>query len=118
MEGSNVLYIVNFSEPLVVLMGLLIVVLFIILGKEFKKSILPAIPLFLFLILLVIHTVQIIIAQNATDEVKAILMSGIIYDSIYIFLSYISYLWVDDIETKAKNKKSIDNSLDWFWKEI
>ncbi len=112
------LYILDFSDPLIVLMGLLIVALFIILGKEFKKSILPAIPLFLFLILLVIHTVQLLVLPNASDEAKLILTSGIIYDCIYVFLSYFAYLWVDDIETKTKNKKSIDNSLDWFWKEV
>ena len=39
-------------------------------------------------------------------------------EAIMILLSYISYLWVDDIEAKEKNKKSIDNSLDWFWKKI
>ena len=35
-----------------------------------------------------------------------------------IFISYASYLWVDDVETKAKKKKSIDNSLEWFWKNV
>ena len=39
-------------------------------------------------------------------------------DFVFILISFFSYLWVDDIEAKAKNKKSIDNSLDWFWKNV
>ena len=54
-----------------------------------------------------------------TDELNlAIVTKSLGVDAIMIFLSYIAYLWVDDIETKEKNKKSIDNSLEWFWKKV
>ena len=43
---------------------------------------------------------------------------SIAVDFGFIFLSFVSYLWVDDLEAKSKGKKSIDNSLDWFWKKI
>ena len=39
-------------------------------------------------------------------------------DLLFILITFFAYLWVDDIEAKANNIKSIDNSLDWFWKEI
>ena len=110
------MYIVNLSEPLTIVGALMVTLLCIILGKEFKKSILPAIALFLFLTLLVIHTYQ---STVLTDPVfKSIVTVSMCVDACMIFLSYISYLWVDDIETREKNKKSIDNSLDWFWKNI
>ena len=110
------MYILNLSGTYTIIGALMITLLFIILGKEFKKSLLPAISLFLFLILLSIHTFQLTVV---TDEIyKAIISRSMTVEAIMIFLSYISYLWVDDIETKAKNKKSIDNSLDWFWKKI
>ena len=35
-----------------------------------------------------------------------------------ILITFFAYLWVDDLEAKANNKKSIDNSLDWFWREV
>ena len=110
------MYILNLSEPYIIVGALMITLLFIILGKEFKKSILPAIPLFIFLILLVIHTFQSTMLTDA--EYKSIVTVSMGVDACMIFLSYISYLWVDDIETRAKNKKSIDNSLDWFWKKV
>ena len=45
-------------------------------------------------------------------------MSSITWDFSFILLSYISYLWVDEVEAKYKNKKSIDNSLSWFWNKV
>ena len=93
-----------------------VTLLFIILGKEFKKSLLPAICLFIFLTLLVIHSFQATMLKDAVY--KSIVTLSMSVDATMIFLSYISYLWVDEIETKAKNKKSIDNSLEWFWKKI
>ncbi len=110
------MYVLNLTQPATVLIALLITILFIILGKEFKKSLLPAICLILFLGIILIHAFQSIVLTEEYYKVMATKSLGI--DAIMILLSYISYLWVDDIEAKAKNKKSIDNSLDWFWKKV
>ena len=110
------MYIVNLSEPYTIIGALMVTLLFIILGKEFKKSYLPAIPLFIFLILLLIHTFQSTILVDLTYKSMVTVSMGV--DACMIFLSYISYLWVDDIVTREKHKKSIDNSLDWFWKKV
>lgn len=110
------MYIINLSDPYAIVIALMFTVLFIILGKEFKKSILPAICLGVFLVFILMHTLQ---SFAITEEFyKSILTKSISVDAIMIFLSYIAYLWVDDIEAKEKNKKSIDNSLDWFWKKV
>lgn len=110
------MYILNLSQPYAIIGALMITLLFIILGRELKKSVLPAIGLAIFLILLLIHTFQLTILLNPTY--RAMVSMSMSIDAIMIFLLYISYLWVDDIEAKLKNKKSIDNSLDWFWKKI
>lgn len=110
------MYILDLTNPLVLLAALLIFLLLMILGKEFKKSLLPAIALFLFLVVLAIYGMQLTLVTAQVD--KNLIVSCIGLNAILIFLSYISYLWVDDIEAKAKNKKSIDNSLDWFWKKV
>ena len=110
------MYIINLSNPYAIILALMFTVLLIILGKEFKKSALPAISLGVFLVLILIHLFQ---SFAVTDEMfKAILTKSISVDAIMIFLSYIAYLWVDDIEAKEKNRKSIDNSLEWFWKKV
>ena len=110
------MYIVNLSQPYTIIGALMFTLLFIVLGKEFKKSILPAISLFIFLVLLIIHTFQSTLLTQAVYQSMVTVSMGV--DSIMILLSYISYLWVDDIEAKEKHKKSIDNSLDWFWKKV
>lgn len=106
--------IIDMSNPIMILVALVYAVLLIFLGVEVKKSISPAIGLFTFIGLLVLHAVEFAInPQEASMLLKAISM-----DFIFIFLLYISYLWVDDIEAKARNKKSIDDSLEWFWKNV
>jgi len=110
------MYIVNLSQPNIIIGALMFTVLFIILGREFKKSLLPAIPLFIFLILLLIHTFQ--AGMIVDTSFKTMVARSMAVDAIMVFLAYMSYLWVDDIETKEKHKKSIDNSLEWFWKKV
>lgn len=110
------MYIINLTSPYAMLGALVYTLFFIILGKKIKKSILPAIALFTFLILISVHTVQLTMLVDTIH--RSIVISSMTVDSVMLLLSYISYLWVDDIEAKAKNKKSIDNSLDWFWKKI
>lgn len=110
------MYIINLTQPYAILAALMITLLCIILGKEFKKSFIPAISLGIFLLLILVHTFQ---SFTVVESVyRAIITKSLGIDAIMIFLSYISYLWVDDIETKEKNKKSIDNSLEWFWKKV
>ena len=108
--------ILDLTDPLALLAAVLIYAFFMILGKEFKKSALPAISLFLFLTTLSIYGVQFLLVTAAVD--KALIISSIGYNAVRIFLSYISYLWVYDIEAKEKQIKSIDNSLDWFWNKV
>ena len=49
------MYILDLTNPLVLLATILIYAALMILGKEFKKSALPAVSLFLFLIMLAIY---------------------------------------------------------------
>ena len=110
------MYILNLSNGYTILGALMVTLLFIIWGKELKKSLITAVGLMLFLASLLIHAVQLtMLVDTVYRSIVSISMS---VEAIMIFLLYISYLWVDDIEAKAKNKKSIDNSLDWFWKKI
>ena len=49
---------------------------------------------------------------------KPALTRSILVDFVFIFLSFISYLWIDDIQAKVEKKKSIDDSLSWFWAKV
>ena len=39
-------------------------------------------------------------------------------DLVYMLITFIAYLWVDDIIAKKKKVKSYDDSLSWFWNKM
>ena len=109
---------INFTNPLTLLIATLIFVLVLILAKETKKSFITAIMLFVFVGLLVAHAIVFTTSSNLAEDVVSDLIVTMVFDLIFVLISFFSYLWVDDIEAKLKKKKSIDDSLDWFWGKI
>lgn len=107
--------ILNTAEPFNALMLLIVNILLIYLGKEVKNSVAPALALISCLILLIVHAIQLVLALDV-DSNK--ILNALTLDFLFIFISYLGYLWIDDIEAKFKKKKSIDNSLDWLWKKV
>ena len=113
------MFLIDITLPKTIIQLVIIAVLLLILGRLNKRSLYPAISLFMFLALLILHVSQyIMIDANVAAELKSIVTRSMTVDFVFILLSFISYLWIDDIETKFKKKKSIDNSLEWFWKKI
>lgn len=110
------MFVLNTIEPLTVLLLVTATVLLIFLGKEIKKPVAPAIALTLFLLLLIVHSTQLMIPSYSQLFVN--IRYCIAFELIMVFITFFSYLWVDDIASKFYNKKSLDNSLDWFWKQI
>ncbi len=110
---------IDISSPITLLLLTIATVLLIFLGKEIKKPYIPAFALFAYLILVIVHSVQL---ANLTEELReaytGLLMRCIAIDCVMIFISFFAYLWVDDIASKFYKKKSLDNSLDWFWNKI
>lgn len=109
---------INFTNPVTLLIATLLFVLILILSKETKKSAIIAVLLFVFVGLLVAHTILLTTGTDVTEEVRSNLIFTMVIDLVFILISFIGYLWIDDIEAKYKKKKSIDNSLDWFWQKI
>ena len=110
--------IFNIANPVTLILMLAITLILIFLGKETKKSWLVALALVVFLVLLIWHVTQVVGLTPEVADFRSTLSSCIAVDFTMILLSFLSYLWVDDIESKAGKKKSIDNSLDWFWNKI
>ena len=109
---------INFADPLILLVGALLFVLVLILAKETKRSSIIAIMLFAFTILLILHTITFLTNAPLTKEDVSNLIYSMVFDLIFVLITFISYLWIDDIEAKEKKKKSMDNSLNWFWEKI
>ena len=112
------MFLFDISNSLTLLLMLAATVLLMFLSKEIKKSYINAISLFAYLVILVVHVAQIATLSEEFRYVLPTLARCIVIDFIFVLVTFFSYLWVDDIETKTKGKKSIDNSLDWFWKKV
>lgn len=110
--------VVNLTDPITTVLCLAAIICFIFIGHETKRAVAPAIALILCTGLLIMHTVQLFVFGESYDAFKTVLSSSLIYDFGFILITYLAYLWIDDIEAKYRNKKSIDNSLDWFWSKI
>ena len=112
------MFIFNLTNPLTLLLIVLATSLLIFLAQEIKRSSIAIIPLIAFLALLITHVVQVSTLSSDFAYLAGTIYKCIAIDFIFILITFFSYLWVDDLEAKKNNIKSIDNSLDWFWKEI
>mgnify|MGYP004474599345 CR=1 FL=1 len=112
------MFVLNITQPITVLLLLMGTILLIFLGHELKKSYIAAIPLFAFLVLLIIHVTELVTLPVEYSNLSQMLVWSMVLDFAFIFITFMSYLWVDELEAKKNNKKSIDNSLDWFWKQV
>lgn len=112
------MFIFDISNPLTLILMLAATVLLIFLAQEVKKSYIGAMVLFGYLIVLIMHVAQIATLPEEFRYMVTTLSRCIAIDFVFVLISFFAYLWVDDIEAKAEGKKSIDNSLDWFWKKI
>jgi len=113
------MFLIDITSPIIIVQLVAITVLLLILGRINKKAFFPGISLFIFLALLIVHISQYMSSNLiVTAEMRSILTRSITIDFVFILVSFVSYLWIDDIETKFRKKKSIDNSLDWFWSKV
>ena len=110
------MFLLNTIQPLTVFLLLTMTVLLIFLGREIKKPAIPAIALIAFLVILVMHAVQLCVPSY--EEYYITIRYCVAFELVMVFVTFFSYLWVDDMASKFYKKKSIDNSLDWFWKQM
>lgn len=110
--------IINFTNPTAVVVGVILFLLVLYLGREMKKSWIIGIMLFAFIGLLIGHTIEFVTVSSQSEEIYKAITASATMDLVFIFLSFISYLWIDGLEAKEGKKKSIDDSLNWFWNKV
>lgn len=108
--------IIDISNPVTLILVLILILFLVFVGKTAKNSYIPAAGLIALLALLVYY----VVCTRTPEllEFKKTIYNCMAINFVFIFIAFISYLWVDNIEAKIKNKKSYDNSLDWFWKKV
>lgn len=112
------MFIFDMTNLLTLFLVLIATILFIYLSQETKRSVVAAIPLIAFLIDLVIHTVQILTLKEELSYLYSTLCLNMAIDFTFLLLTFLAYLWADEVESKAFNKKSVDDGLKWLWKKV
>lgn len=110
--------IINFTNPISVVVGVILFLLVLYLAKETKKAWIVAVMLFVFIAVLVGHTIEFATIAQQSEALYKVITTSTIYDFAFILLSFLSYLWLDQLEVKEGKRKSIDNSLAWFWNKV
>ena len=40
-------------------------------------------------------------------------------DYVFLLVTFLAYLWADEVEAKALNKKALNSKgIDWLWKQV
>lgn len=110
--------IVDLTNPIIMLVILMLFVVLIIVGKKVKISYIPLVGIVTALVIFLYNSSMLFTLQEEYEYLRTDLIRSELWNLALIALSFIGYLWVDDVEAKFKNKKSIDNSMDWFWNKV
>ena len=125
--------IINFTNPIHVVVALVLVLLCAFLAQQYKKNTIPCVVLLVFLAILVGHTIELSALNDVTDITPFAV--SIAVDEIFIFVSFLFFIWLDKIQieatkttkgkkTKTDKKDKADekviekDGLDVLWKKV
>lgn len=120
--------LINLADPFNVLIALILFLLCLFLSRSNKKNTAMCIFLLVFLTILVGHTIEMSLA--VTSSLITLLAKCIFIDEVFVFVSFLSFIWVDRIQIeedkkrksgKKKSKKGdkiIEDDLDILWKKV
>ena len=111
---------INFTKPLMIALALIIYIVLIQIANKKRKSIIIALMLFTSLMILIFQSAEyILLSPDTAEEVKKTLTYSIMGDMFFIYLSFISYLYLDKkfekLKTNKPKKNKNNKDLDWFW---
>lgn len=95
--------LIDFSNPMYVLIALVLFLLVFFLGRHTKKDTSACIMLVVFLVLLIGHTIEYLYAKN--DAEVFALSRSLAVDQLFVLLSFLNYLWIDKVHTSKKEAK-------------
>lgn len=113
------MFVFDLTNLLTLFLVTIVTVLFIFLSQEVKKSMVAVIPLFAFVIDLIIHTIQMLTLTSEYSYLYSKLCLNMAIDFAFLLVALLGYLWADEVEAKEFNKKTINSKgLDWLWKKV
>mgnify|MGYP004498069069 FL=1 len=113
------MFIFDLTNLLTLFLITIATTLLIYLSQEVKRSFVAAIPLFAFLLDLVIHTIQVLTLKEEFSYLYSTLTANMAIDFVFLLLTFLAYLWADNVEAKEFNKKTLNSKgIDWLFKQV
>jgi len=96
----------------------LTMVLVIAFARKIEKPILAGVLIVLNLMLLIYHTYLLNTIPSVLEEAVSQVYLCIAMDFLWLLVSFLGYLWIDDIAATKFHRKSYDSSMNWFWDKL
>lgn len=90
----------------------------IALARKVEKSIFPGVLIIVNLALLLYHSYILNNLPSYFEVQISQIYLCLAMDFLWLLISFLGYLWIDDIVSIKFNKKSYDNSMAWFWNKL
>lgn len=103
-----------FFDIKILLVTLAIILICIALAKDLKN---PYIVIGILGFSLTLLVSSYLTLDLVSDAMKFKVYMSIAVEYFLILMTYITYLWIDDINARALNIKTYDDSLVWLWNE-
>lgn len=112
------MFVFDLTNILTLVLVLIATVLFIILSQEVKRGLVVAIPLFGFVLDLVVHTIQILTLSSELSYMFSTLCANMMLDFVFLLVTFLAYLWADEVEAQEFKKKSLKGGLGVLFKKV
>ena len=109
--------IVNFSNTFTVVLALILFVLVLYLGKTTERSWLLAGAVMVFLTMFVGHVCEITFMKNVSESIVNALRTSIIFDFIFVIISFGGYAWINYTHAKEDNNKVLEENSNFYSKK-
>lgn len=103
-----------FFDIKILLVTLAIILVCIALAKELKN---PYIVMGILAFSVTLLISSYLSLDLVSDTIKYKVYLSISVEYFLIFMTYITYLWIDDMNARDLNLKTYDDSLVWLWDE-
>lgn len=110
--------LINTASYLPIIVITISIVGIIILSKKIERTFLLGILIIMNLGLLLYHSYLLNSISSMFVEQISHLYLCLAMDFLWLLISFLGYLWIDDISSIKFKKKSYDNSLSWFWNKL
>lgn len=87
-------------------------------AKKIDQPLIAAILIVANLALLIYHSAVLNSIPPELEDAISEVYTYIAMDFLWLLISFLAYLWIDDVAARKFNRKSYDNSLSWFWEKL